>query len=36
MALELGPLAREMSLPYYEDALPAHDRFHAGRVRDLS
>lgn len=36
MAQELGPLARELSLPYYEDALPAHDRFHANRVRNLS
>jgi len=32
----LGPLARELSAPYYEDALPSHDRFHAERVRDLS
>ena len=32
----MGPLARKLSLPYYEDALPAHDRFHAERVRDLS
>ena len=32
----LGPRARELSLPYYEDALPAHDVFHAKRVRDLS
>lgn len=36
MTQELGPLARELSLPYYADALPAHDRFHAKRVRDLS
>ena len=36
MTQEPGPLARELSLPYYEDALPAHDRFHARRVRDLS
>ncbi|WP_455448517.1 HD domain-containing protein [Natrinema thermotolerans] len=36
MAQELGPLARELSLPYYDDALPAHDRFHAERVRDLA
>ncbi len=36
MAQELGPLARELSLPYYDDALPAHDRYHANRVRDLA
>ncbi|MBZ6493353.1 HD domain-containing protein [Natrinema longum] len=36
MTQELGPLARELSFPYYEDALPAHDRFHAKRVRDVS
>ncbi|QLG50886.1 HD domain-containing protein [Natrinema halophilum] len=36
MTQEVGPLARTLSLPYYEDALPAHDRFHATRVRDLS
>jgi len=28
--------SRELSLPYYEDALPAHDPFHAKRVRDLA
>ena len=36
MSRELGPLARELSVPYYADALPAHDRFHARRVRDVS
>ncbi|WP_459191378.1 HD domain-containing protein [Halosimplex sp. J119] len=36
MANELGPLARRISAPYYDDALPAHDSFHARRVRDLS
>jgi uncharacterized protein len=36
MAKELGPLARTLSLPYYDAALPAHDRFHAERVRDLA
>lgn len=36
MGRELGPLAREVALPYYDDALPAHDRFHAKRVRDLA
>lgn len=36
MAQELGPLARELALPYYEAALPAHDRFHANRVRTLA
>ncbi|SFR93717.1 uncharacterized protein SAMN05216559_1358 [Halomicrobium zhouii] len=35
MTEALGPLARTLSLPYYEDALPAHDQFHAKRVRDL-
>jgi uncharacterized protein len=32
----LVPLARELSVPYYEDAFPAHDVFHAKRVRDVS
>jgi uncharacterized protein len=32
----LGPLARELSVPYYDDALPSHDKNHAERVRDLS
>ncbi|WP_049924275.1 HD domain-containing protein [Halopiger djelfimassiliensis] len=36
MDSELGTLARELSRPYYDDALPAHDRFHAKRVRELS
>lgn len=36
MTTDLGPLARELSLPYYDDALPAHDRFHAKRVRDVA
>ncbi len=36
MTQELGPLAREVAMSYYEDALPAHDRFHAKRVRDVS
>lgn len=36
MTQELGPLARELAVPYYEDALPAHDSFHAKRVRDVS
>ncbi|WP_408958301.1 HD domain-containing protein [Natrinema sp. 74] len=36
MTQELGPRARALSLPYYEAALPAHDRFHAKRVRDVS
>ncbi|QCS43116.1 HD domain-containing protein [Natrinema versiforme] len=36
MPQELAPLARALSMPYYDDALPAHDRFHATRVRDLS
>ena len=36
MTQKLGPLARELSLPCYEEALPAHDSFHAKRVRDLA
>ena len=32
----VGPLARELSFSYYEDAFPAHDIFHAKRVRDVS
>lgn len=36
MTQELGPLARTLAVPYYEDALPAHDIFHASRVRDVS
>ena len=36
MPSRLGPLSRELSLPYYEDAFPAHDIFHAKRVRDVS
>ena len=36
MTQELGPLARELSMPYYADALPAHDSFHAKRVRDTA
>jgi uncharacterized protein len=35
MPQELVPLARKLSVPYYEDALPAHDQFHANRVHDL-
>lgn len=36
MGLELDGLAREVSIPYYEVALPAHDSFHANRVRDVA
>jgi uncharacterized protein len=36
MAPGFGVRARALSLPYYEDALPAHDIFHAKRVRDVS
>lgn len=36
MSQELAPLARKLSLPYYEDALPAHDQFHANRVYNLA
>lgn len=33
---ELGSLARTLAVPYYDDALPAHDEFHANRVRDVA
>ncbi|MBV0901771.1 HD domain-containing protein [Halomicroarcula salina] len=33
---EFSSRARALALPYYEDALPAHDEFHANRVRDLA
>ena len=33
---ELGPLARTLAVPYYDAALPAHDEFHANRVRDVA
>lgn len=36
MTQELEPLARALAMPYYEDALPAHDRFHANRVRTVA
>lgn len=36
MTQTLGHLSRELSLPYYEDALPAHDHFHAKRVHDVA
>ncbi|QLK25489.1 HD domain-containing protein [Natrinema zhouii] len=36
MSQELGSRARELAKPYYEDALPAHDLFHAARVRNVS
>ncbi|AEH37119.1 HD domain-containing protein [Halopiger xanaduensis] len=36
MTRELGSRARALALPYYADALPAHDRFHAGRVHDVA
>ncbi|WP_256546838.1 HD domain-containing protein [Halobellus inordinatus] len=36
MPSELGTLARELSRPYYEDAFPAHDIFHAKRVHAIS
>lgn len=36
MTRELGPLARRSSVPYYEDSLPAHDSFHANRVRNTA
>jgi len=36
MPTALGSRARDLSRPYYEDALPAHDVFHAKRVRDVA
>ncbi|QLH80652.1 HD domain-containing protein [Halosimplex pelagicum] len=36
MAPDLDSLARRLAVPHYDDALPAHDAFHAERVRDLS
>lgn len=36
MVQDLDALARSLALPYYEDALPAHDRFHAKRVHDVA
>ncbi|WP_135365081.1 HD domain-containing protein [Halosimplex halophilum] len=36
MSPELDALARGLAVPYYDDALPAHDGCHARRVRDLS
>lgn len=36
MPPDFGPLARELARPYYEDAFPAHDIFHAKRVRDVA
>ncbi|RKD97910.1 HD domain-containing protein [Halopiger aswanensis] len=36
MTQELGPRARALALPYYADALPAHDRFHAARVHNVA
>ena len=36
MPSRLAPLSRELSIPHYEDAFPAHDIFHAKRVRDVS
>lgn len=36
MSQDIGPLTRELAIPYYEDALPAHDRYHARRVRNLA
>lgn len=36
MTRDVDSLARMISLPYYEDALPAHDRFHAKRVHDVA
>ncbi|WP_436927081.1 HD domain-containing protein [Halosimplex amylolyticum] len=36
MTGSLEPIARRLALPYYDDALPAHDEFHARRVRDVA
>ena len=36
MASSLDSRARERSRPYYEDAFPAHDVFHAKRVRNVA
>ncbi|WP_330632698.1 HD domain-containing protein [Halocatena halophila] len=36
MSPNLSSLARSLAIPYYEDALPGHDQYHAARVRDLS
>ncbi|MDS0261087.1 HD domain-containing protein [Haloarcula sp. S1CR25-12] len=36
MPSRIGPRARELSRPYYAEALPAHDIFHAKRVRDVA
>ncbi|MWV38217.1 HD domain-containing protein [Natrialba sp. INN-245] len=36
MSAGLPALSRELSLPYYDDALPAHDEFHANRVRTVA
>lgn len=33
---DLASLARTLAVPYYADALPAHDMFHAKRVRDVA
>lgn len=36
MTQKLGSLAQTVARPYYDDALPAHDLYHANRVRDLA
>lgn len=36
MPSDVALLSRELSQPYYEDAFPAHDIFHAKRVRDVA
>lgn len=36
MGQDLDSLAQTLSFPYYEDALPAHDSFHAKRVHDVA
>lgn len=33
---DLGSIALEIAVPYYDEALPAHDEFHANRVRDVA
>ncbi|GGN21712.1 HD domain-containing protein [Halarchaeum nitratireducens] len=36
MPSNVDSLSRDLSRPYYEDAFPAHDIFHAKRVHDVA
>ncbi len=36
MVSDCSSLARSLAIPYYADALPGHDQYHAARVCDLS